>query len=94
MIINKNLQLNNSKTKTAMNAKLSILSFVFKRPYIYYIIGKTVTLSKINKKCQMCYNNFTLWKIETIVDVKHQKQPPRGVLKIFIEILGKLNGFL
>ena len=54
----------------------------------------TVPLSKRNKKCEICYNNFALWKIETIVDVKRQKQPPRGVLKIFIEIFGKLKGFL
>ena len=53
-----------------------------------------VNLSKRNKKCEICYNNVALWKIETIVDVKRQKQPPRGVLKIFIQIFGKLNGFL
>ena len=53
-----------------------------------------VNLSKRNKKCEICYSNFTLWKTETIVDVKHQKQPPRDVFKIFIEIFGKLNGFL
>ena len=52
------------------------------------------TLSKRNKKCKICCNNFALWKNETVVDVKRQKQPPRGVLKIFIEILRKLNGFL
>ena len=78
-----------------MNAKLSILFFVLKRSYIcYYIICMTVPLSKRNKKCEICYNNFALWKIETIVDVKRQKQPPRGVLKIFIEIFCKLKGFL
>ena len=54
----------------------------------------TVPFSKRNKKCEIYYNNFILWKIETIVDVKSQKQKPRGVLKIFIEIFGKLNGFL
>ena len=48
------------------------------------------TLSKRNKKCGICYNNFALWKIETIVDVKRQKQPPMG-FKIFIEMLGKLK---
>ena len=53
-----------------------------------------VNLSKRNKKCEKYYNNVALWKIETIVDVKRQKQPPRGVLKIFIQIFGKLNGFL
>ena len=37
---------------------------------------------------------LALWKIETIVDVKRQKQPPMGVLKIFIEMFGKLNKFL
>ena len=34
------------------------------------------------------------WKIEAVVDVKCQKQPSRRVLKIFIEIFGKLIGFL
>ena len=37
-------------------------------------------------KCGKCYNNFALWKIEIIVDVKYQKQPPRGALKIFVEV--------
>ena len=48
---------------------------------------------KKQKKCEICYK-FTLWKIETIVDVKHEEQPPRSAFKPFIEILGKLNGFL
>ena len=52
------------------------------------------TLSKRNKKCEICYNNFALWKIETIVDVKRQKQPLLSVLKILIEMFRKLNGFL
>ena len=39
-------------------------------------------------------NNFALWKIETIVDVKRQMQPPENVLKILIEMFRKLNGFL
>ena len=50
-------------------------------------------LSK-RKKCRICCNNFALWKIETIVDLKRQKQPPRCVLKIFIGMFRKLNGFL
>ena len=62
------------------------------RNFQYFFL--TVSLSKRNKKCEIRYNNFALWKIETIVDVKRQKQPPRGVLKIFIEIFGKLKGFL
>ena len=41
-----------------------------------------VNLIKRNKKCEICYNNFAFWNIETLVDVKCQKQPPRGVLKI------------
>ena len=78
-----------------MSAKLSILIFVLKRSYIcYYMICMTVPFSKRKKKCEIYYNNFALWKIETIVDVKRQKQPPRGVLKIFIEIFCKLKGFL
>ena len=59
-----------------------------------FSICMTVLLSKRNKKCEISYNNFALWKIETIVYVKHQKQPSRGVLKIFIEIFGKLNALL
>ena len=78
-----------------MNARLSIHFFVLKRSYIcYYIICMTVPLSKSNKKCEICHNNFALWNIEDIVDVKRQKLPPKGILKIFIEIFGKLNGFL
>ena len=42
-------------------------------------------LNQKKKKCEICYN-FALWKIETIVDFKRQKQPPRGVLKIFRDI--------
>ena len=53
-----------------------------------------MTVSKRNKKYEICYNNFPLWKVETIVDVKRQRRPPRGVLKILIEIFGKLNRFL
>ena len=48
---------------------------------------------KRNKKCGICYKNFAPWKIEAIVDAKRQKQPPVGVLKIFIEMFGKLDGF-
>ena len=44
------------------------------------------TLSKRNKKCEIYYNNFALWKIETILDVKRQKQPPRGVLIILKDV--------
>ena len=50
----------------------------------------TLPLNKRNNKCEICYNNFAFWDIETIVDVKRQKQPPKGVLEIF----GKINGFL
>ena len=35
-----------------------------------------LTLSKRNKKRKIYFNNFALWNIETIVDVKCQKQPP------------------
>ena len=78
-----------------MNAKLSILFLVLKPSYIcYYIICMTAPLSKRNKKCETCYNNFALWKTETTVDLKRQKQSPRGVLKIFIEIFGKLKGLM
>ena len=52
-----------------------------------------VNLSKRNKKCEICYSNFAIWKIETIVDVKCQKQPLRGAVKIFIEMFGKSNFF-
>ena len=38
-------------------------------------------------------NNCALWRIETIGDVKRQKQPPRGVLKLVLEVFFKLNGF-
>ena len=52
-----------------------------------------VNVSKGNKKCEIYYSNFALWKIETKVDVKCQKQPRRGVVKIFIEMFGKSNFF-
>ena len=42
----------------------------------------------------MCYNNFALWKIETIVAVKRQKQSSRGILQVFIEMFCKLKAFL
>ena len=49
----------------------------------YHIItwSDIVNLSKRNKKCEICSNNFALWKTEAIVDVKRQKQLPRGALK-------------
>ena len=53
-----------------------------------------VNSNKRNKNRKIYYNNFALLKIETIVDVKCQEQPSRGVLNIFIEIFGKLNRFL
>ena len=69
--------------------------FLLKRSYIcHYIICMTVPLSKRNKKYEIYYKNFALWKIETIVDVEGQKQSPRGILKIVIEIFCKLNKFL
>ena len=37
-------------------------------------------------KCEICYNNFVHWKIETVVDVKRQKQPPWNALKILIKL--------
>ena len=52
------------------------------------------TLSKRNKKCKTCYNNIAVWKIKIIVDAKCQKQPPRYVLNIFVEVFRKLNGLL
>ena len=52
MFINKNLRLNNSKTKTAMNANPQYLLFVWKRSYIcYYIICMSVPL-KISQYAQ------------------------------------------
>ena len=51
-------------------------------------------LSKGTKKCEIFYKNFALCEIETTVDVMCQKQLPKDVLKIFIEMLCKLNGFL
>ena len=54
----------------------------------------TLPLNKRNNKCEICYNNFAFRNIETIVDVKRQKQPPKGALEIFIEIFGTINGFL
>ena len=49
----------------------------------YYIITRSdiVNVSKRNKKYEICYNNFALWKIEAVVDVKRQKQPPRVLLQ-------------
>ena len=45
MFINKTLHLNNLKTRTAMNAKISVLLFVLKPSYIcYYIICTSVPL--------------------------------------------------
>ena len=38
----KSLRLDNLETRTAMNAKNSVLVFVLKRSYIYYIICMTV----------------------------------------------------
>ena len=51
-------------------------------------------LWKRNKEIGICYNNFALWKIETIVAAKRQKQPFRGVLQVFVELLPKLKGIL
>ena len=34
------------------------------------------TLSKRNKKSEICYNKAALWKVETIVDFKRQREPP------------------
>ena len=52
------------------------------------------TLSKINKKSGICYNNFALWKFETTVAVKRQKQPSRGILQVFVEMFRKSKVFL
>ena len=52
------------------------------------------TLWKRNKEIGICYNNFALWKIETIVAAKRQKQPFRGVLQVLVELLPKLKGIL
>ena len=71
---------------------VKITAYVCKHTRVFR--GFWEKLSKRNKKCEICYNNFALWKIETIVDVKYQKQPPRGVLKILVEMFHKLNSFL
>ena len=66
-------------------------SYVCKHTRVFQ--GFWETLSKRNKKCEICYN-FSLWKTETIVDVKRQKQPPWSVRKISMKMFRKLNGFL
>ena len=57
LFINKTLRLNNLKTRTAMNAKISILFFVLKRSYIcYYMVCMTVPLKRFNvAKLLICY---------------------------------------
>ena len=57
----------------------SLLTFVNTRVFQ----GFWETLPKRNKKCEICYINFALWKIETIVVVKRQKQPPWSVSRDF-----------
>ena len=48
MFINKSLRLNNSKTKTAMNTKISVFVICLKRSYICYnIICITVPLIQL-----------------------------------------------
>ena len=49
----------------------------------------------------ICCNNFTLWKIETIVAVNRQKelsrevlQLSREVLQVYIDVIRKLKEFL
>ena len=71
---------------------VKITAYVCKHTRVFK--GFWETLSKRNKKCGICYNNFALWKIETIVDVKPQKLPPKGVLKILVGMFHKLNEFL
>ena len=65
----------------------SLLTFVNK--LVFQAFGET--LSKRNKKREICYK-IALWKVETIVDVKRQKQSQQSVLKILIETFYKLNG--
>ena len=59
---------------------VKITANICKHNGVFYSFWQT--LSKRNKKCEICYKNFALWKIETIADVKHQKQLPRDICKI------------
>ena len=63
MFINKNLRLNNLKTRIEMNAKISTLLFVLKQSYIcYYLKCMTVPLSKgFGEKCKP-----TVWALNFV----------------------------
>ena len=56
----------------------------------FKVFGKQ---AKRNKKREICYNNFALWNVETIVDAKRQKQRPQSALEILIETFCKLKFF-
>ena len=53
---------------------MKVIAYVCKHTRVF--LGFWRTLSKRNIKREVCYNNFALWKIETIAYVKRQKQPP------------------
>ena len=69
---------------TNANKLSKITAYVCKHVSFSRFLGN---IKQRNKKCEKCYSNFALWKIETIVDVKRQNQPP-------IEMFRKLNGLL
>ena len=74
--MNKYLWLNNSKTRTAMNTKISILLFVLKRSYIcHYVICITVPLSALSiiEKLLSFNKRRTLFK--TFVEFQFQYCP-------------------
>ena len=66
-----------------------ITAYVLNTREFFMFLGKYEV-----KETRKVEYNFGLGKIGTIVDVKRQKQPPRGVLKTFVEVFRKLNGFL
>ena len=70
---------------------VKITTYVCKHRRVFHSFWETLSKKKKTKKCGICCNNFTVWKIETI-NVKRQKQPPIGILKMFVEVFHKLNG--
>ena len=48
--------------------------------------GKHKAKKKKKRNVEGIIYNFALWKIKTIADVKHHKQPPQDVLKIFRDV--------
>ena len=53
LFINKNLRLNNLKTRAAMNAKISVIVIYVEVIICYYITCMTVPLSALNKLSQL-----------------------------------------